>query len=62
METHWTEFKRKVPNPFCDIRSYSKADGHYGVESRTVSSETRGQVLLSGYMSDRLLHEGTCFF
>lgn len=62
METHWTEFKRKVPNPFWNISSNSKADGHYGVESRTVSSETWGQVLLSGCMSAGCSMKGTCFF
>lgn len=58
METHWTAFKRQVPNPFWNISSNNKADRHYGVESRAVSSEMWGQVLLSGCMSNKLLHEG----
>lgn len=58
METHWTAFKSQVPNPFWNISSNNKADRCYSVESRAVSSETWGQVLLSGCMSNKLLQEG----
>lgn len=57
MKNQWTEFKRKVPNPFWNTGSNNNmADKYYGVERRTVSSEMWEQVSLSGCMSDKLLH------